>query len=274
MGITMLDTTTESPSDKKPSMLEFMRGDVRCVFERDPAARSRFEVLTTYPGVHAMLMHRIAHGLWRRNWQYMARFIAYIVRIGTNIDIHPGATIGERFFIDHGAGVVIGETATIGNDVTIYHGVTLGGTTWNKGKRHPTLGHGVMIGAGAKILGAINLGDDVRVGANSVVVKDVPSGRSVVGIPAKIVQMERVRADNPYGIDLNHHLIPDPVGKAVSCLVERLQALEEELHGMKQGGAETLCEGSACEADDLCNGRDKPSDTPVSDPKCKPLAGG
>ena len=259
---------------KKHGIWHLLKEDISCVFERDPAARSRLEVLTTYPGVHAILMHRLAHSLWKRNWRYLGRFIAYGVRIWTNIDIHPGATIGERFFIDHGAGVVIGETAEIGNDVTLYHGVTLGGTTWNKGKRHPTLGHGVMVGAGAKILGAITLGDGVRVGANSVVVKDVPNGKSVVGIPAKIVQMERVREDNPYGIDLNHHLIPDPVGKAVACLMERIQVLETQLDGIQQAGVEKVCEGSACEADDLCNGRDNSGEMPPEQMKRKAIVGG
>ncbi len=172
---------------EKVSLLRLLREDVSCVFQRDPAARSRFEVLTTYPGVHAILMQRVAHRLWKFGLRYPARLLSWFARFVTNIDIHPGATIGRRFFIDHGAGVVIGETAEIGDDVTLYHGVTLGGTTWNKGKRHPTLGDGVVVGAGAKILGAITLGAQVRVGANSVVVKDVPSHRTVVGIPAKVV---------------------------------------------------------------------------------------
>ena len=182
----------------KSSLWSLLREDVRCVFKRDPAARNTFEVLTTYPGVHATLMHRIAHSFWTKGWRFPARFLSYIVRIWTNIDIHPGATIGRRFFIDHGAGVVIGETAMIGDDVTLYHGVTLGGTTWNKGRRHPTLGNGVMVGAGAKILGAITIGDHARVGANSVVVKDVPATRSVVGIPGKIVQIESSELNNQY----------------------------------------------------------------------------
>ena len=151
----------------QPGLLRLLREDVSCVFQRDPAARSRFEVLTTYPGVHAILMQRIAHRLWNWRLRYLARLMSWFARFLTNIDIHPGATIGRRFFIDHGAGVVIGETAEIGDDVTLYHGVTLGGTTWNKGKRHPTLGDGVVVGAGAKILGAITLGAQVRVGANS-----------------------------------------------------------------------------------------------------------
>ena len=256
MPETNREVTKREVAKPKRSTFSLMKRDVACVFERDPAARSTFEVLTTYPGVHAILMHRMAHSLWRRNWRYLARFISYIVRIWTNIDIHPGATIGQRFFIDHGAGVVIGETAVIGNNVTLYHGVTLGGTTWNKGRRHPTLGHGVMVGAGAKILGAIKLGDGVRVGANSVVVKDVPAGKSVVGIPAKVVQMEQGIKDNPYGIDLNHHLVPDPVGKAVSCLMDRIQTLESELVALQGHGRDPFCEGSVCDANDMCRSQE------------------
>ena len=154
--------TTESvlPQAWVPGFFGTMREDIRCVFERDPAARTRFEVITTYPGVHALLWHRIAHRLWRRNWCYSARLISFLTRMFTHIDIHPGATIGRRFFIDHGCGVVIGETAVIGNDVTLYHGVTLGGVSWNAGKRHPTLHDGVVVGAGAKILGPIEVGNN------------------------------------------------------------------------------------------------------------------
>lgn len=212
-----------------PGIFALMREDVNCVFQRDPAARSRMEVLMTYPGVHAIVVHRIAHRLWRGGLRFGARLLAYVARMWTNIDIHPGATVGRRFFIDHGAGVVIGETAQVGDDVTLYHGVTLGGTSWNKGKRHPTLGDGVLIGAGAKILGPICVGAGARVGANSVVIADVPPGRTVVGIPGKIVHVREAGAVNPYGIDLNHHLIPDPVGRAISCLMERLEVLESRV---------------------------------------------
>ena len=239
-----------TPDASQPSLLRVLREDVSCVFQRDPAARSRFEVLTTYPGVHAILMQRIAHRLWKFGLRYLARWLSWFARLLTNIDIHPGATIGRRFFIDHGAGVVIGETAEIGNDVTLYHGVTLGGTTWNRGKRHPTLCDGVVVGAGAKILGAITLGKNVRVGANSVVVKDVPAERTVVGIPAKIVlRTEDANADNIYGINLDHHLIPDPVGRAIACLMERIEVLEGQLR--KQGEA-VNGQCRSCEADDLC----------------------
>ena len=177
--------------------------------------------------------------------------------VWSNVDIHPGATIGRRFFIDHGAGVVIGETAEIGDDVTLYHGVTLGGTSWNKGKRHPTLQNGVMVGAGAKILGPITVGAQARVGANSVVVKDVPNGQTVVGIPGKVVQVREAGVLNPYGIDLNHHLIPDPVGKAISCLMERMSELEKQLQS--QGTVSVNRdddECDACEAENLCESAD------------------
>jgi serine O-acetyltransferase len=228
-------------------LLTLLREDVDCVFQRDPAARSRFEVVTTYPGVHAILMQRIAHRLWRGGLRYPARLLSWLARLLTNIDIHPGARLGRRFFIDHGAGVVIGETAEIGDDVTLYHGVTLGGTTWNKGKRHPTLGNGVVVGAGAKILGAITLGDRVRVGANSVVVKDVPADRTMVGIPAKAVT--RLEAVDGQGLNLDHHLIPDPVGKAIACLMERIEVLERRL---RDRGEPVDGQCSACDADDLC----------------------
>ncbi len=220
------------------------REDIGCVFDRDPAARSRLEVLTTYPGVHAILWHRISHRLWRWRLRFPARLVAYLSRLLTNIDIHPGAQIGRRFFIDHGAGVVIGETAVIGDDVTLYHGVTLGGTTWNKGKRHPTLLDGVMVGAGAKVLGPITLGRNVRVGANSVVVNDVPDERSVVGIPGRIVSGKKSVLSPLPGVDLNHHLIPDPVGKAINCLLRRIEGLEQALEQARSDcndcGAECL----------------------------------
>jgi serine O-acetyltransferase len=236
-----------SPANcEPPGFFTLLREDVECVFHRDPAARSRFEVLTTYPGVHAILLQRLSHRMWRAGLRYPARLLSWFARFFTNIDIHPGATIGRRFFIDHGAGVVIGETAEIGCDVTLYHGVTLGGTTWNKGKRHPTLCDGVVVGAGAKILGAITLGAQVRVGANSVVVRDVPANRTVIGIPGRIVlRTEEASADNIYGINLDHHLIPDPVGRAIACLMERIEVLEGH-----QRGEAGQCRH--CDADDLC----------------------
>ncbi len=169
-------------------MFDHLKEDIAIVFERDPAARTHWEILTTYPGVHALLMHRVAHFLWQKRLFWLARFSSHLARWLTGIEIHPGASIGHRVFIDHGMGVVIGETAIIGDDCTLYHGVTLGGTSWNKGKRHPTLEKGVVIGAGAKILGPITLGAGAKVGSNAVVVKDVPANATAIGIPARILE--------------------------------------------------------------------------------------
>lgn len=242
-----------------PGIWSLIGGDVASVFDRDPAARTRFEVYTTYPGVHAVILHRLAHPLWRRGWRWVPRFISYIARIWTSIDIHPGASIGQRFFIDHGAGVVIGETAEIGDDVTLYHGVTLGGTSWRKGKRHPTIGDGSVVGAGAKILGPIVLGSGVKVGANSVVVGNVPDGRTAVGIPAKVVKPRRSANPNPRGVDLEHHLIPDPVAGAITCLLDRIRMLEQEIgvHGCLPGGAELGAECRECDAQQVCEPPDQ-----------------
>ncbi len=225
--------------------------DIHCVFERDPAARNSLEIMLTYPGVHALLVHRLTHRLWLKGWRFVARILAYLCRTLTNVDLHPGATIGRRLFIDHGAGVVIGETTIIGEDVTLYHGVTLGGTTWNKEKRHPTLGDKVLVGAGAKVLGAITLGNSVRVGANSVVVKDVPPCCTVVGIPGRIIQSKGLKIQMNEGIDLDHHLVPDPVGKAISCLIERIEELESAQHtfALKATTEESCHE---CEAGSVC----------------------
>ena len=240
----------------RPGWRAVLAEDLACVFDRDPAARSRFEVMLTYPGLHAVVLHRLAHGFWRRGWRFAARWLSFATRWLTNVDIHPGASIGRRLFIDHGAGVVIGETAEIGDDCTLYHGVTLGGTTWNQGKRHPTLGSGVVIGAGAKILGAIRVGDGARIGANSVVVRAVPDGRTAIGIPARLVG-ERgnstARRSAGGAIDLDHHLIPDPIGKAIQCLLERIETLEIELRaarGMPE--ATDLANCTVCSAGELC----------------------
>lgn len=246
------NTTSNTVEKQHLSFLQLVKEDIGSVFERDPAARNKFEVLTTYPGVHAIINHRVANRLWRSGWRYSARLLAFIARTISNIDIHPGATIGRRFFIDHGAGVVIGETAEVGDDVTLYHGVTLGGTSWNKGKRHPTLENGVMVGAGAKILGPITIGAQSRVGANSVVVRDVPEAQTVVGIPGKIVQVREAGMLNPYGIDLNHHLIPDPVGKAISCLVDRMTELERQLAMRTNVVTKDPEDCETCEAENVC----------------------
>lgn len=228
------ESSVKSVRKKQKSLRALWKEDIDCVFERDPAARTRFEVITTYPGIQAVAIHRVSHALWCGGWRYPARFLSFVARVFTNVDIHPGATIGRRFFIDHGACVVIGETAVVGDDVTLYHGVTLGGTSWNKGRRHPRLGSGVMVGAGAKILGAITVGDGVRVGANSVVVQDVPESCTVIGIPGKVVIGDRRPGNNRYGINLDHHLIPDPVGKAIECLLSRMDVMERQLerHGI------------------------------------------
>jgi len=207
-------------------MLSRLREDLRCVFERDPAARNRWEVLTCYPGVHALLLHRLAHRLWQFGLHWPARFLAHLTRWLTGIEIHPGAIIGRRVFIDHGMGVVIGETAEIGDDCTLYHGVTLGGTSWNKGKRHPTLGRGVVIGAGAKVLGPITLGDGAKVGSNAVVVRDVPAGATAVGIPAHLIEpgQERARAEKAEAMGFSAYAVTrsedDPVAMAIHGLLD------------------------------------------------------
>ena len=182
-----------------PSLLQLIKQDVGCVRLRDPAARSELETLLTYPGVHALIWYRIAHRLWEGGWRFPARLLSWLGRFLSNIDIHPGATIGRRFFIDHGAGVVIGETAEIGDDVTLYHGVTLGGTSWSPGKRHPTVEDRVVVGAGAKILGPITIGRGMRIGANSVVIEDTPPGKTVVGIPARWCGTELATAGSSTG---------------------------------------------------------------------------
>ncbi len=243
------------PIENSQSLWSQLQEDVQCVFARDPAARNTFEILLTYPGVHALLVNRICHRLWLTGMRSFARILAFICRTLTNVDIHPGATIGRRLFIDHGAGVVIGETAVIGDDVTLYHGVTLGGTTWNREKRHPTLGDKVLVGAGAKVLGAITLGDNVRVGANSVVVKDVPPCCTVVGIPGRVIQSKGIKIQLNDGIDLDHHLVPDPVGKAIQCLIERIDQLETAQNKFATIAQQESC--SECEADNVCQSHEE-----------------
>lgn len=224
-----LHEVRETKPEPSPGLFKLWQEDINCVFERDPAARTRFEVMVTYPGVQAVAVHRLSNRLWKRGMRFLPRMLAFLARMLTNVDIHPGAEIGRRFFIDHGACVVIGETAIVGDDVTFYHGVTLGGTSWNKGRRHPEIGNGVLVGAGAKILGAIRVGENVRVGANSVVVQEVPPDCTVVGIPGKIVTSGSSASNNKYGINLDHHLIPDPVGKVIECLLGRMEVLEQNL---------------------------------------------
>lgn len=218
-------------------MFRYLREDIRAVFDRDPAARSSWEVLTCYPGIHALIMHRMAHWLWGHRLRWLARFTAHLARFFTGIEIHPGATIGRRFFIDHGMGVVIGETAEIGDDCTLYHGVTLGGTSWKEGKRHPTLGNGVVVGAGAKILGPITIGDSAKIGSNAVVVKNVPAGATAAGIPARILDEASKRPGfNAYGISNDQN---DPLAQAIHGLLghgmvvdKRIDLILEQLEKM------------------------------------------
>jgi serine O-acetyltransferase len=214
-------------------MFKNIREDIASVFDRDPAARSTIEVLTCYPGVHARILHRLSNKLWHANLKWLARFVSHIARWFTGIEIHPGATIGRRFFIDHGMGVVIGETATIGDDVTLYHGVTLGGTSWKEGKRHPTLGNGVVVGAGAKILGPISIGDKATIGSNAVVVKDVPAGRTAVGIPARILDEDRNRTEgfSAYGIGNDQN---DPFSKAIHGLLGHSVTVDQRIEFILQ----------------------------------------
>ncbi|MEW5943518.1 MAG: serine O-acetyltransferase [Pseudomonadota bacterium] len=235
-------------------MFKRLREDIAVVFERDPAARSWWEILTTYPGMHAILIHRLTHRLWRWRFYWLGRFTAHLARWLTGIEIHPGAVIGRRVFIDHGMGVVIGETAEIGDDSTLYHGVTLGGTSWKKGKRHPTLGKGVVIGAGAKILGPISVGDGAKIGSNAVVVKDVPAGATAVGIPARILDDEAARREqhakkigfSAYAIseDMN-----DPVAKAIHGLLDHTVFIDHRIElilaQLKKLGGEVADEAAA-----------------------------
>ncbi|WP_088070838.1 serine O-acetyltransferase [Gottfriedia luciferensis] len=203
-------------------MLRYMKEDVATIFERDPAATSYLEVILTYAGLHALWLYRFAHYFYRKKWYFIARSISQFARFLTGIEIHPGAKIGRRFFIDHGAGVVIGETCEIGDDVTIYQGVTLGGTGKEKGKRHPTLLSGVLVATGAKVLGSITIGENAKIGANSVVLKDVPNNTTVVGIPGKIVVQDGIRVNNQF----DHCDLPDPVA-------DRLLQLEAELEELR-----------------------------------------
>lgn len=208
------------------------REDLSVVFQRDPAARNYFEILTTYPGVHALILHRLAHFLWSIKLKLIARIFSHLARILTGIEIHPGAQIGRRFFIDHGMGVVIGETAIIGDDCTLYHGVTLGGTTWKKGKRHPTLKDNVVIGAGAKVLGPITLGKNSKVGSNAVVVTDIPNDSTAVGIPAKIIESgEKLKKFSAYAVEKNSQ---DPVLQSIDEILKTLEQQHKEIKALKK----------------------------------------
>jgi serine O-acetyltransferase len=236
-------------------MFARIREEIAVVFDRDPAARNTWEVITCYPGFHATLFHRVAHCLWGARLRWLARFTSHVSRWLTGIEIHPGATIGRRFFIDHGMGVVVGETAEIGDDCTLYHGVTLGGTSWNKGKRHPTLEKGVVVGAGAKILGPITIGEGARIGSNAVVVKEVPAGATAIGIPARIIEAEAAANGRfaAYAVvkDLN-----DPMGKAVHELIGHSADIDRRLEQLlaevkRLGGKIEDCGGEKLDANSL-----------------------
>ncbi|HSH54482.1 MAG TPA: serine O-acetyltransferase [Methylotenera sp.] len=247
-------------------MFDHIKEDISIVFERDPAARTHFEILTTYPGVHALLMHRLSHWLWKKRFYWLARFNSHIGRWLTGIEIHPGATIGRRMFIDHGMGVVIGETAVVGDDCTMYHGVTLGGTSWNKGKRHPTLENGVVIGAGAKVLGPIVIGAGAKIGSNAVVVKDVPANATAVGIPARILEdadttkstktEEKKPSFTAYAVaDDNDKFNPEAMSKALQSLLDhsaeqdrKLAALTQKLQAL---GADEISDSAVAKAFDI-----------------------
>lgn len=221
-------------------MFERIREDISCVFDRDPAARNTFDILTTYPGVHALLLHRLSHWLWSIGLKWLARFLSATSRFLTGIEIHPGARIGRRFFIDHGMGVVIGETAEIGDDCSLYHGVTLGGTSWKPGKRHPTLGNNVVVGAGAKILGPIMINDGARIGSNAVVVKAVPPNATIIGVPGREViqrtttQKQREKMASKMGFDAYGATqdMSDPVANAVNRMLDHIHKMDERMDKM------------------------------------------
>ncbi len=221
-------------------MWQRLREDIYCYFDRDPAARNVFELLTSYPGLHAILFHRVHHWLWQRGFKWLARFLSTITRWLTGVEIHPGAAIGRRFFIDHGMGIVIGETTEIGDDCSLYQGVTLGGTSWQKGKRHPTLRNNVVIGAGAKVLGPFTVGEGARIGSNSVVVKAVPDGATVVGVPGRVVERksQQVREEiarklgfDAYGATSD---MPDPEAHAINHMLDHIHLLDRKINEMCQ----------------------------------------
>jgi len=221
-------------------MFSRIKEDISCVFDRDPAARHTFEILTTYPGVHAIITHRFSHALSNRGFKWLARLLSTVSRFFTGIEIHPGAVIGRRFFIDHGMGIVIGETAEIGDDCSLYHGVTLGGTSWSEGKRHPTLGNNVVVGAGAKILGPIMINDGARIGSNAVVVKEVPANTTVIGVPGREVirrdetQEKREELAEKMGFDAYGATqdMPDPVANTVNRMLDHIHMMDDRMDKM------------------------------------------
>jgi len=232
-----LKEMTSHHSTKRIGLLKMIAEDIRCALQRDPAARNWFEVLVSYSGLHAIWFHRITHWLWEHQLFFFARSLSQFARWLTGIEIHPGAIIGRRFFIDHGMGVVIGETAEVGNNVTLYHGVTLGGVSLEKGKRHPTLENNVVVGAGAKILGAIVIGSGSRIGANAVVVKSVPPDSVVVGIPGQVVKRKHEKVSpSP---DFHHDQLPDALGEALRQVMERMDRIEEKLEVHENGHIKT-----------------------------------
>jgi serine O-acetyltransferase len=256
------------------SLWERIKEDINCVFDRDPAARNVFEIITTYPGVQAIQWHRLSHWLWQQNLKWLARFLSTISRWITGIEIHPAVRIGRRFFIDHGMGVVIGETAEIGDDCTLYHGVTLGGTSWKEGKRHPTLANNVVVGAGAKVLGPILLHEGARIGSNAVVVKDVAAGQTVIGVPGRIVRTDltedkkqQQKLAQSVGFDAygTSSAEMDPVAAAIHGLIEHIHAMDKRVEAM----SETIHKlGGECPEVDLpeleqCDLQEEPNDIKV-----------
>ncbi|WP_052464880.1 serine O-acetyltransferase [Geoalkalibacter subterraneus] len=233
-------------------MFDTFKQDIKAVYDRDPAVRSVAEVLFCYPGFHALLFYRLAHALWTRKLYFFGRFISHIGRFLTGIEIHPGARIGKGFFIDHGMGVVIGETAEIGENCTLYHGVTLGGTSWAKEKRHPTLGDNVIIGSGAKVLGPFTVGSGSKIGSNSVVVKEVPPNSTVVGVPGRMVISEGKKVEEK--LDLSHDKLPDPEAKAISCLFDQIRALERKVKDLSDQLNEVR---SSCASEEAAENADK-----------------
>lgn len=237
-------------------MFSGLRKNIRVVMERDPAAKSVLEIILCYPGFHAIIMHRLAHRFYKRRWFVTARLISHLARFLTGIEIHPGAKIGEGLFIDHGSGVVIGETTEIGDNVTIYQGVTLGGTGKEKGKRHPTIGNSVVVSVGARVLGSFTVGDNSKIGAGSVVLKAVPPDSTVVGVPGKVVARNgrKVEPQEDYEIDLRHDLLPDPVAEMILCLQKKIDKLEKRIMQMEDNSSpvETVCQDGEIKCGEGC----------------------